>query len=112
MLEGTEADVTARLVKQYTGSLVAGRNPLLITDANSGAEKLAALVRAQLIELGEVDGDGETAAAERRQRGEPRRPRPGAEERQDASTREARSSPTATCSASTAWTSVRQWPAG
>ena len=61
VLEGAEADVTARLVKQYTGSLVAGRNPLLITDANSGAEKLAALVRAQLVELGEVDGDGETA---------------------------------------------------
>ena len=37
VLEGSEADVTARLVKQYTGSLVAGRNALLITDANSGA---------------------------------------------------------------------------
>ena len=61
VLEGIEADVTARLVKQYTGSLVAGRNPLLITDANSGAEKLAALVRAQLVELGEVEGDGEAA---------------------------------------------------
>ena len=61
VFEGTEADVTARLVKQYTGSLVAGLDPLLITDANSGAEKLAALVRAQLVELGEVDGDGEAA---------------------------------------------------
>ena len=61
VLEGSEADVTARLVKQYTGSLVAGRNPLLITDANSGAEKLAGLVRAQLVELGEVDGTTETA---------------------------------------------------
>ena len=61
VLEGSEADVTARLVKQYTGSLVAGRNALLITDANSGAEKLAALVRDQLIGLGEVDGDGEAA---------------------------------------------------
>ena len=62
VLEGSEADVTARLVKQYTGSLVAGRNPLLITDANSGAEKLAGLVRDQLISLGEVDGAGETTA--------------------------------------------------
>ena len=61
VLEGSEADVTARLVKQYTGSLVAGRNALLITDANSGAEKLAALVRAQLIGIGEVDGNGEAA---------------------------------------------------
>ena len=26
VLEGSEADVTARLVRQYTGSLVAGRN--------------------------------------------------------------------------------------
>ena len=31
VLEGSEDEVTARLVKQYTGSLVAGRNPLLIT---------------------------------------------------------------------------------
>ena len=61
VLEGTEDEVTGRLVKQYTGSLVAGRNPLLITDANSGAEHLAALVRAQLIGLGEVDGAGEAA---------------------------------------------------
>ena len=59
VLEGSEEQVTARLVRQYTGSLVAGRNPLLLTDANSGAENLAGLVRAQLVELGEVDGDGE-----------------------------------------------------
>ena len=59
VLEGSEADVTARLVRQYTGSLVAGRNPLLLSDSNTGAEKLAALVRDQLIGLGEVDGDGE-----------------------------------------------------
>ena len=61
VLEGTEDEVTARLVKQYTGSLVAGRNPLLLSDANTGAEKLAGLVRAQLVELGEVDGEGESA---------------------------------------------------
>ena len=61
MLEGSEADVTGHLVKQYTGSLVASRNALLITDANTGAEKLAALVRDQLIGIGEVDGNGETA---------------------------------------------------
>ena len=59
VLEGTEDEVTARLVKQYTGSLVAGRNPLLLSDSNIGAEKLAALVRDQLISLGEVDGEGE-----------------------------------------------------
>ena len=59
VLEGSEEEVTGRLVKQYTGSLVAGRNPLLITDSNGGAEKLAALVRDQLVELGEVDGEGE-----------------------------------------------------
>jgi conjugative relaxase-like TrwC/TraI family protein len=54
VLEGAEDEVTAQLVKQYTGSLVAGRNALLITDANAGAEKLAGLVRDQLIRLGEV----------------------------------------------------------
>ena len=61
VLEGSEEEVTARLVKQYTGSLVAGRNPLLLSDSNIGAEKLAALVRDQLISLGEVDGDGEAS---------------------------------------------------
>jgi hypothetical protein len=61
VLEGAEEEVTARLVKQYTGSLVAGRNPLLLSDSNMGAEKLAALVRDQLISLGEVDGDGEAS---------------------------------------------------
>ena len=61
VLEGSEEEVTARLVKQYTGSLVAGRNPLLLSDSNMGAEKLAALVRDQLISLGEVDGDGEAS---------------------------------------------------
>ena len=61
MLEGSEDEVTARLVRQYTGSLVAGRSPLLSTDSNAGAEKLAGLVRDQLIEIGEVDGEGESA---------------------------------------------------
>ena len=59
VLEGTEEEVTGQLVKRYTGSLVAGRNPLLITDSNTGAAKLAAQVRDQLIGLGVVDGEGE-----------------------------------------------------
>jgi len=62
VLEGSEDEVTERLVKQYTASLVTGRNPLLLSDSNTGAEKLAALVRAQLIGLGEVDGAGEAVS--------------------------------------------------
>jgi conjugative relaxase-like TrwC/TraI family protein len=58
VIEGTEEDVTAQLVRQYTGSLVAGRNALLLTDKNEAAADVAALVRAQLIELGEVDAQG------------------------------------------------------
>lgn len=58
VIEGTEEEVTASLVKQYTGSLVAGRAAVLLTDANAGAEELAGMVRDQLIGLGEVDGEG------------------------------------------------------
>lgn len=60
VIEGTEEEVKAELVKQYTGSLVAGRAAVLVTDANAGAEELAGLVRDQLVELGEVDAEGPT----------------------------------------------------
>ncbi len=61
VIEGSEEHVKTQLVKQYTGSLVAGRNALLVTDANEGAEELAALVREQLIGLGQVDAAGPAA---------------------------------------------------
>jgi conjugative relaxase-like TrwC/TraI family protein len=58
VIDGTEEHVIAQLVRQYTGSLVANRNALLITDANHSAADLAGAVRDQLVELGEVDAEG------------------------------------------------------
>jgi len=55
---GTREQTEAGAVRAYVADLLAGRDPVLVTQSNETAARLSAAVRAHLVDLGQVDEYG------------------------------------------------------